>query len=420
MSRADHLCQQLTGCLVLLCVVLLSGCSSTIALHQARLQYQQGDAAAAIETLSSTEVVDAKDRLLYWLEKGLILHDSGDYENSTKELLAASRYLTQNDYLSLRDEGRALLANDWAGSYSGEYSEQLWVHSYLMMNFLITSQYDSAAVEARQALRLIDNHPEVLQSDVFTRALIGLSFEAAGQLNDSYIVNRKLSDALHKEQPESYNGIDHLLLAQAQRLGFTNDVREITQRINTAASESASHSLTKNNEAIVFISSGRIPHKVSGSIIADDYARLSFPQYYVNSVSAPRLEIHVNGASCDCHPISSDLGILVSESLNKRGVATATRTLIRAVAKEAVAEAISEKDEFAGGLARALFFALEEADTRSWQSLPRFITMLRVPLPADNDNVKIKIRDLEASQSDTQAIVVDLVESGPIISVRLP
>jgi len=57
-------------------------------------------------------------------------------------------------------------------------------HTYLMMNFLAVGRYDSAAVEARRALERIADKESVLEQDAFTRALIALSFEMAGQAND--------------------------------------------------------------------------------------------------------------------------------------------------------------------------------------------------------------------------------------------
>ena len=42
----------------------------------------------------------------------------------------------------------------------------------------------------------------------------------------------------------------------------------------------------------------------------------------------------------------------------------------KAYTKDAVADTIGNKDKTTGELVRLLFFALEEADTRSWQSSP--------------------------------------------------
>lgn len=399
------------GCLrliaSLLFAVLLSGCSTTAALNQARAQYLGGDPVAALATLSSSDVVDSKDQLLYWMEKSMVLHDTGNYEDSAKELLAASRYLEQNDYISLREEATELVANEWAGNYAGEYSEQLWIHSYLMMNFLSLGQYESAAVEARQALARIESHPDILQNDHFSRALIALSFEAAGQLNDSYIEYRKLA-----EDANQYHSLDQILLPQALRLGFANDALKIKKRLQKTSTPNTPRDPERPNDAIVFVASGVIPQKFSGSIITGNTSRLSFPQYYVSNASPPALQVYVNKELCSCQPIYSDLGQLVSESLNQRGIALAAKSLLRAATKDALADAIGDKDEIVGELARLLLFALEEADTRSWQSLPRYLTMLRIPLPADGSVPLIEISASGNSAENISVLTPDTTKQG--------
>lgn len=369
-------------------IILLTGCSTTPgALHLAHQQFVSGNNQAALSTLSTAEVVDRKDRLLFWMEKALVLHDAGDFEESTRQLLAASQYREQHDFISLRDEARELLANEWVGSYQGEYSEQLWIHSYLMMNFLSMGRYESAAVEARQALARIDNQPEVLKNDHFTRALIALSFEAAGQLNDAYIENRQLL-----EDKETYgDSLYAIMLPQALRLGFTEDASQLKKQLLQTQTQRSKADQPTQDYAVFFIASGLIPQKFSGSIITGDTSRLSFPQYYVNNTHPPKLRVTVNGEPCECYPINTDLGLLVSDSLNKRGVRLATKSIIRAASKDALADAIGKQDEIVGELARILLFALEEADTRSWQSLPRHLSLLRVPLPKGDAEPLIEI-----------------------------
>ena len=329
------------------------------------------------------------------MEKALFLHDAGDFEESTRQLLAASKYLEQNDYISLRDETSELLTNEWAGRYQGEYSEQLWIHSYLMINFLSQGLYESAAVEARQALSRIEDQPEVLENDHFTRALIALSFEAAGQLNDAYIEYRKLV-----EEKSTYGkSLNAIMLPQALRLGVTDNAHNLIQQLQDTRPQLSVADLSTQDYAVFFIASGLVPRKYSSSILIGSSSRLSFPQYDVSNAEPPKLHVTVNGELCDCHPIHTDLGLLVSDSLNKRGIKLATKSLIRAYTKDAVADAIGNKEKTTGELVRLLFFALEEADTRSWQSLPRHLTLLRIPLPKNDAEPVIEISASASSGS---------------------
>jgi len=385
-------CQPLSRVSVLLAAALvLSGCatSSPDIIRQAHNQYISGNTQAAVETLAVSDAVSSKDQLLFLLEKGMYLHYAGEYEASVKALLQAVSFLDESDFISVQDETSALFANEWIGRYRGEYSERLWIHSVLMMNFLQLGQYESAAVEARQALEFISNKPDLLEQDHFTRALIAVSLEAAGQVNDSYIVNRKLDASL--EEPLLYP----LLVQQAKSLNFVQDVQELNKNISSSGVDISlgAQATGSQTTVILFVADGVIPHKFSGSIYAEDTYRVAFPQYLVAPNNPEPLEIRINNAPCShCIAIHSDLGQLVSQSLRTRGAELTVKSLARVVAKDAIVDAIEEENALLAQFTKALLFLTEEADTRSWLSLPRHFTLMRIPLPAMGKVQEIELK----------------------------
>jgi len=351
-------------------VLLLTGCTTSGAIQHAHWHYLDGNTDAAVDALDNADIA-AKDQLLYWLEKGMYLHYSGDYKESTEALLKAATHVEATDYIRLSDEAKFLVANEWAGHYRGEYSERLWIHSVLMMNFLRMGLYESAAVEARRSLEVISRFPDTLELDHFTRALIAISFEAAGQLNDAYIVNNSLA-----ESTDDFD-LHRVVDTQAAKLGFT-----MTVPVKAAMPQ---------QYAIVFISNGTIPVKFSGSLITGDASRVSFPEYFVPLGGPPNHTVAIDDVPCDCMMIYSDFGELVSDSLGRRGAALVTRAAFRAATKDAIADAIEDEDELAGAIARVLLFALEEADTRSWRSLPRHYSLLRIPITAEAEKLTVNV-----------------------------
>jgi hypothetical protein len=84
------------------------------------------------------------------------------------------------------------MINDMAATYKGEYCERLWIHTFLMMNFLLQYKYDSALVEAKQALEVFDKYPGSLEGDYFTRALIALCYENMNLWDDVRIEYEKI------------------------------------------------------------------------------------------------------------------------------------------------------------------------------------------------------------------------------------
>ena len=127
------------------------------------------------------------------MEKGLILFYQEQYEKSTEALLKASRFIKDQDQVSITEQSSAVVVNDWAITYKGEYSERLWVHTFLMMNYLMQYKYEDALVEAKQALEVYDKYSGSLADDHFTRALIALCYENMNMPDDARIEYEKLA-----------------------------------------------------------------------------------------------------------------------------------------------------------------------------------------------------------------------------------
>ena len=79
-----------------------------------------------------------------------------------------------------------------------------------------------------------------------------------------------------------------------------------------------------------------------------------------------------------------------------------TRAITRAVIKHESQERIKDKSgPLAGFLATVVNVATEQADTRSWTSLPQTIQLARVMLPKGKHKIAIKIYDATGAQVDT-------------------
>ena len=171
-SRPAIYRSQKTFCLLLLALsfFVFIGCAGA-GLKKARKAFHNGDAQRAVDILSDVDD-SGLSRLVYLMEKGLLLHQGGRYEESVRELRKASDLIREQDIISAGQQASSLVVNEWVTEYKGEYCERLWVHTYLMMNYLLPGEYESALVEAKQAQKVYDQFPEALSEEYFTRALI--------------------------------------------------------------------------------------------------------------------------------------------------------------------------------------------------------------------------------------------------------
>lgn len=371
----DALAKIGTACrlpLVLIAIGVMTGCATTGLLDTARQQFSQGQPDAALASLEQGDSKSRRNILLLHMEKGLILHNLGKYEESALEFRNAVDVMDAQDYVSISRQAKTLLVNDWVGSYKGEYSERLWVHSYQMMNYLLLNKPQSAAVEARQALKVLDKYQEPLKEDWFTRALVGLSFESVGKSNDALIEYRKLA----KDMPDS-SAIAPQLYAATRKLGQSGESEQFRLKIPAGLKNisGASH-----GELILFIADGSIPRKISGDIFAPPDIRISFPVYPQRYHSSPVFSVKSLSVKLPFSRVSTHLGQVASSSLDARGKSIAAKEIARVGIKQSIVHDLKKNDEVAGELLGLLFMALEEADTRGWGTLPAGLSMLRVPL----------------------------------------
>lgn len=364
-------------------VCILAGCSTSSGLQQARVEFASGAPMQALNTLESTNVSE-RDRLLLLLDKGAIAFSAGQYTRAKDALLSANDLIEEWDQIRVGEESASLVTNEWAKRYRGEYSEQLWLHSYLMMLFLIQDEPESAAVEARRALQRLDAHTKPLQQDWFTRALIALSFEAAGAHDSAQVEYRKLIN------DSSYDGRwNNVIARHTKRLGRDPIIGVSSTASNTL--RTANQLGLDEGELVVFLQTGRIAKKLPGDLTLDIDLRIAFPLYADYPEAPPRYRVISDGESVPYDDIDTRLLNVAKSALSARGKSIATKQIARIVAKKALVDAASNEDELLGGIIQILVFATEQADTRSWETLPGWFSMVRVPLPVGKQNVTLEL-----------------------------
>ncbi|MFK7893319.1 MAG: hypothetical protein AB8B63_21065, partial [Granulosicoccus sp.] len=186
--------------LLLTLVSTISACAGTGALGVAREQFKSGSTDGALQILADASV-SQRNQLLLHLDRGLVYQAAERFEESVRAFDSALDVINSLDYLSAKDQTAALLSSDWAIRYSGESSERLWIHTFQMINYLMLNQPQGAAVEARRAVALFEEHADVLSPDIFTRYLMALSFHIAGQRDSAQVEFRKLGKDFSLQAP---------------------------------------------------------------------------------------------------------------------------------------------------------------------------------------------------------------------------
>lgn len=368
-----------SGFRVYILLLLLVGlCGCTAGLNKAAERFYADQPEAALATLDKGDWLGERNQLLFQMERGLVLHQLGRYRESSEVLLQAAARIDEYERLSVSEQVGSLVTSEWLLRYKGEYSERLWVHSYLMMNFLLLGEYDSAYVEARRAVELLDRYPQALSGDHFTRALVALCFANVGEDNDAFLAYRKLSADL-----PTASSVAADLVQLSSRLGQRDEVERFRPLLPTPLP-------VGDSELVLFIANGRIPVKRPGNVVVPPSIRFSFPYYA--SVRTPVLEAELRPAYPALPKLSTDLGGVAARSLDQRKLAIIAKETARVAAKEAIAQNVgNEHGQLAEAVVRASLFLLEEPDTRCWQTLPGRLSLVRIPLPAGQHRLRLRL-----------------------------
>jgi len=393
-----------------------------------------------------------KDELLYWLDKAIVLHYAGKYEDSIIAFEKAEKLAWELYTKSISEEITTLLISDNLRSYPGEDFEQVFINVFQALNYLFLKKYEDALVEARKVdhklktLQVNYGRRNVYKEDAFMRYLTGLIYESQNELNDAFISYRKsIIEYLNNKKIYTFDIPQDLIyrtLTIAKKLGFREEFEEICRNLNLNTSwKDIKYDSENNAELILFHYNGFAPYKV------DEYIEVSFGEGwgYVGSIKvSSEEEATLQKARQIARSIASNEQFLVAfpkfvPTENKVKYAVVefydlsgkkiisqktfkvedietiaikdledkiTRIRIKSIARAAIKYALSKEftqrlteksDEFSKWLVKKAFqvtsVATEQADKRSWKTLPKEINLCVVSLPEGEYNIEINFYD---------------------------
>lgn len=114
------------------------------------VQKRNFDTAATYLIAAREQNYGEKDRVLYWLDLGLLYHYQGDFVNSNIMFENAEQAIDDLYTKSISKGAGSLLLNDNALDYSGEDYEDIYLNVFKCLNYLYLNKQDEAFVEVRR------------------------------------------------------------------------------------------------------------------------------------------------------------------------------------------------------------------------------------------------------------------------------
>ena len=391
------------------CLAALAACatfSDTIQSTEHSLA-QQRPRAALIE-YEKLKPVPA-DRVLYLMNRGMLLRMSGDYDESTRTLEETKRLSEQLRALSLREQALSFTVNDASKSFVGEDFERVMVNNYLALNYLERGQLDAARVEALQVDLLLRERRQRSSADnpyaedAFARYLTGIVYEDEGEWSDAMIAYRKAYEAYQKQLqsfavaiPET---LKHDLIRLADRMDLAEEAKGYREEFKIAETLSAADLRERATT---------VPNPATGRIL-----RIALPQYRSRAQPFAYASVSADSNSTKTSLVENIDAIAV-KTLESEMPAITARAIARMVAKDILASAASSNSNDSG--ASALFglavnlagVFTERADTRSWFTLPGEIHLARLPLSPGEYKLKVELHGRDERVLDSSEIKVTL------------
>lgn len=389
---------------VLLAVAALGGCATYSATFQAtERQLLDHRPQEALQTLERRQP-PKRDRVLYLLNKAMLLRMNGRYADSNAAFEQAKGLITELSALSLREQGESFIINDATRSYVGEEYEQVLLHLYEALNYIALGRLDDARVEAGQVdLRLRAFHERNpdghYTEDAFARYLNGMIYEELGETSDALIAYRKAYQAYQgyqrRYQVDVPAPLKDDLLRLTRILGLDDEFRRYQSAFKLTHWPSEKD-LETNGQLVFILSNGLVPVKRQSSVVVPNpktghLIRISLPYYKSRPTGAAYAQLHTDGRQAST-VVMEDVGAIAMESLKEKMPAITARAIARAAVKAtAAAEADRHGNPLLGLIVDIAGIVTEVADTRSWVTLPDNIQMARLPLPPGNYTVKVNL-----------------------------
>jgi uncharacterized protein len=383
-------------------MALLIGCAHyATQLKLVTTQYDHGDFAEALVSLEKTELKTEKNnRLLYYLEKAMILDRIGQREDSRDLLFRADNLAKKLYTVSFTKTAATFVMNESVADYEGEDYEKISIHTMLALSFVEDKKLKSARVEAKRINSLLNqinenygpDEPHRFQKDGFARYLAGLIYESLGEVDNAIISYRtalKIYENLYAKlfeitPPKQLVTALQRLLTKRRR---TSTLKKLQKKYNLQPRTPKS---LNSGELVVIHELGSVTPKTTTDAlinVGNQTIRLSFP-LIIPKYSNPgpsKVTIKNKKKFAETFQNMDAIAVVSLEDRKQRLILKqGTRLLVKS---QLIQKAYEELGPLGGILTNIAAAATETADTRSWTSLPQKFAVSRLEVAAGSHDV---------------------------------
>lgn len=424
---------------------LLSGCASTSVFNPYPNQAANYKTAIRENTIEKVTLDLAKkskneDALLYFSERGRLNQLNKNYAESKtdfEKVIAAYDALDEKAKISassIAANASTMLTNDNAIPYTGFGYERILAHQFQAFNYLALGNLEGANVEIRRAAleqRILELAHE--------KEIANAENEAGG--NDVNLADfqntpelagmNKLVGSVKNSFQNAYTFYTSAVLWEAQG-DFNNATVDYKKALEINPNNeqikadvlrvSAGKILPANQGALVVLfEDGFVPERQGFNLSIPyfgssgvTYISAAFPYYSADRWYAGNtLTLYNNNSTLGQTQEVANFGAMAVKALKEKVPAMIVRQVIRARAKYESNKVASEQGGIIGSILSTVYnIVSEQADLRSWLTLPNNAQVLRTQLPTGEQAIELNVAGVSQNLNLT-------IHSGRITVLRV-
>lgn len=368
--------------------------------------------------LNDDELYGDNNKLLYWLDRGMVDQIRGEYRASIHSFAQAQRIYKQLYTESLTKKFATLLINDYSNDYRGEDYEYILTNVMQAINYALIGDIHEALVEARDMdghFRLLkqiyDDKSGAYVDDGFVRMFMGILFQTAGgslNLNDAYISYQKAIDEYQLQEQIIPSLLKENMLEVVEQFApqeLSQWMFELDER-NFVSKEDR----RQKGEVYVIEYAGfsplKIPQSLAIPVDQQSIISISFPKmydrFYENSST------YVYASSDGMKRYTEELvpmynvANIARQMEERKKIWLRTKSIVRPILKYLIQREARQKmqeqhGDTAADILNLAFNAYnvysEQADLRTWQTLPNEIRLGRLFVAPGNYTLNVQRMD---------------------------
>lgn len=399
---------------VLLCLLATSCASYTSATRQGFEAFQHRDWDRAESSYSAGADKDGGDQLVYLFDRGTVRNTAGRYEMSIKDFLLADQLSEIKDYTALGSEAASILVNDGVIAYKGEEFEHVLVSVYLALNFAALGKDEEAAVAARKVNRklelLRDEGKRDYRLNAFAQYMAGALFERLRNWNFAYVDYKKT----HEIAP-GFTRVRRDMIRGALWMDSSSDLHKYRRILGVTDDEirEVSREMKRTGGIVLLYQNGFAPEKVP----SPSWPELPEYRFRFNKHRAARL--FLNGEEVARTEILYDVQQAAMANLQQRLAGQIAKRAAGVVTREVIRHQLDQDRPGLGTLVAIGMAAANQADLRSWTTLPKDFQAARVDMPLGRYAATVRLEDIYGGLSEPRDLgEVEIKKAGQVVILQ--